>query len=591
MKKICWLASGFLGLAAFSPALGADITVSSGQSVSAALATATAGDRVLVEAGSYYESVALVDGVELRGGYDASFSEGTRDPLANVTMIHGSEVSPAVTSGPGVGSSTVVDGFLLSGGGGTPGACVLVDGGAPVFSNNSISGNHHTGIAGAVYIFGGSSARFADNLISDNSSVGSGGGMRVEHSSPEIVRNTFDGCLAPSHGGGLYAVQTAMACSSNVFRDCRSRDGGGGGVYLQNCGDDAVFVDTVFENCDGPFGGGLLIKDECSPQLQRTLFDGCSASRSGGGAAIFGCDFFGPTFNGAVFLDCTAEQSGGGLYADGSIVHLLGSDPTTDSETDRSLVTFARCLSGEGQSGSGGGLATSKCVGTVELARFMDCRSDSMGGGMYLFRSEMIVTQCIVENCVAGSGGGIALHTNAASSLLSPQSLVQNCTINACEATDGAGRPGGGMTVAAIGSLDIALIAGNIVTNVVDGAGIRCVRGSSASGTGRPTIHCSSFHADPGNGDTVIDGNNCSDSFSSGVSNFASDITGYEPEYCDAIPVDYSIKACGLDAGTNCIYAVEELDHRGANQITCSDPCDLVSIESASWGEIKALYR
>ncbi len=589
MNRFRWVATGSLWLAAVSPSLAADITVSSGQSINAALATALSGDRVLVETGSYYESVALTDGVQLLGGYDAAFADSTRDPLGNPTMIHGSDVSPAVTSGPVIGSGTIIDGFRLSGGGGTPGACVLVDGGAPVFSNNRITGNHHNGITGGVYIFGGSTARFADNEISDNTTASSGGGMRIEQSAPEIVRNLFDSCLAPTQGGGLYAVETAMACSSNVFRDCRARDGGGGGAHIQYCGSDAILVDTVFENCDAPYGGGVMVKDECSPYFEEVLFDGCSATQAGGGVAILGNDFVGPTFVDARFVDCTSGYAGGGLFADGSDFNLLGSDATSET----SGAAFVRCLSSLSGARPGGGIAAYGSRATIDQVRFTECRSDSMGGGGFFFQSEITASLCIIERCQANDGGGFVFATDTPSVADSPASWVLSCTFHECEGTAGSGRPGGALTVAAVGTINIANIGGCIISNTISGAGIRCRKGSGGVGTGRPEIECSSFHSVDGNSATIISGDECSISFNTGADNLNSDDHGYVPEFCEVFPVTYSIKDCSPDFGSTCSLGVVDAISRGANQtLPCAQACGVIlSIESGSWGQIKAMYR
>ena len=169
-----WLPIALLALP-LPPARAIDRQVPTGGSISATLAAAVSGDRVLVEGGTYLEHVTLKNNVQLRGGYDASFSEGTRDPAVNRTIIDGSGTGPAITSGAGIGSGAIVDGFVLSGGGGSPGAGILVTGGSPVFSHNEISGNPRAGIAGGAYVTSGSTARFDSNVFRNNSSAGSGG--------------------------------------------------------------------------------------------------------------------------------------------------------------------------------------------------------------------------------------------------------------------------------------------------------------------------------------------------------------------------------------------------------------------------------
>jgi hypothetical protein len=333
----------------------------------------------------------------------------------------------------------------------------------------------------------------------------------------------------------------------------------------------------------------VYVRDRSVATFEDDRFVDCTSANDGGGMAVF-------TFSDITLLDCRFEgchsgQSGGGVYLNSSVFSVLGSGPIASS----SRAAFTNCDA----VGSGGGLAAASggndvgSFGTVDLVRFTDCQSDSMGGGAYLFRTEATFTRNIVSTCVADEGGGVALHSNTSNAGLSPRSDILNNTIDRCRGTAGSGRPGGGMTVAAVGIIDIAQIAGTIITNTLEGAAIRCRKGSSSTGTGRPTIHCTSAHIDSTNtAEDVVEGNNCRDSFSSSPGNLRSDEDDYVPEYCEAIPVVYSLKVCSLDANSNCFQGVPGLLNRGANETTCDLPCSsIISIEPASWGQIKAMYR
>ena len=80
-----------LALGASSPSIAATIRVPDDQpTIAAGLSAASAGDSVLVAAGSYFENVQLKEGVQLLGGWDASFA--TRDPSAFVSTVSGRSV-------------------------------------------------------------------------------------------------------------------------------------------------------------------------------------------------------------------------------------------------------------------------------------------------------------------------------------------------------------------------------------------------------------------------------------------------------------------------------------------------------------------
>ena len=85
--------------------------------ISAALSAASIGDTVAVRAGTYRESFSPLDGVAILGGYDPAFS--LRDPALYETVL---ESSGRVAACYGcVGSTAVLDGFTMTGGGGQDG--------------------------------------------------------------------------------------------------------------------------------------------------------------------------------------------------------------------------------------------------------------------------------------------------------------------------------------------------------------------------------------------------------------------------------------------------------------------------------------
>lgn len=571
MKCIRWFPA--LALAGTVPAaFGTTIPVSSGGSISAALASAAAGDSVLVEAGTYSEHVVLKDGVALRGGYDSSFSEGTRDPAANLTTITGSGSGPAITSSPSVGPTTVVDGFLLTGGGGTPGTGVLVVGGAPVFSGNEIGGNHLAGIAGGAYVHSGSAARFVNNVIADNSSLGSGGGMRIEGSTVQLIGNIFDNNVAPHSGGGLYVFASAVVCSSNTFSNNDAGQGGGGGLYLQ-AASGGTFVGNDFSDNSAPYGGGIFIRDETVATIRDSDFVACHATLAGGGVAAL-------LYSTANLVDCrfdgcTSVGSGGGIWANRCTVNFSGTDATAASPT-----SFLRDCTA---TGAGGGISVGETTGTIEFVRFTDCRSDSMGGGLYALHSALTVRRNVIESCVAVDGGGMALHTTVSAS--NRESNVVNNTIWGCRGTRATANPAGGVQLFSISSLRVATLRGNIIANILEGACLRCGAGGVA---GVPGFGCLTIHKDPANPTPEIPGsatNGCVTAFSSSTTNRIED-----PKFCSA-PVDYRLQACSPAVDNNNCVGTESKENRGAAPDNTECPCGVFSLEPASWGKIKALYR
>ncbi|HET9888774.1 MAG TPA: right-handed parallel beta-helix repeat-containing protein, partial [bacterium] len=293
-----------------------------------AMTAAVDGDSVLVAAGIYAESVTLKSGVALLGGYDGSFTSS--DPSGNPTNISGGGIDAAIFSPPGVSSATLVSGFILSNGGGTPGAGVVIQGGAPVIRNNEIRDTQQSGIAGGVYVFGGSFATIENNSIVNNSTQGSGGGIRVDFCAPTIRNNTIGDNTASHSGGGIHVVGGNPTITGNTVRENHAGDGGGGGLHLQNSTVTNAVADNDFIDNDGIYGGGVVVKDESIASFTNNDFNGNTGRRSGGGMSIMGHSEVTLTSN--RFTNCAAETSyGGGVYALDSVVNCAGTDPTTSN--------------------------------------------------------------------------------------------------------------------------------------------------------------------------------------------------------------------------------------------------------------------
>lgn len=571
MKPTRWIPVVALAAGFAAPALADDIQVTAGGSITAAMASAGFGDRVLVQEGTYFEHVALKDGVELRGGYDGTFSEGSRNPQSNVTIIHGSGTGPAITSGLSVLSATV-DGFLLTGGGGTPGAGVLVIGGSPVFSNNDISGNRRAGAAGGAYVHSGSTARFESNTFRDNSSQGSGGGIRIESSPAVLVGNTFERCVAPHSGGAVYVLNSAVACTSNVYRECVSGEGGGGGMYIQHASGVKLSGD-VFENCRGPFGGGLFARDDASFTATGVRFDGCTGTTNGGGVSLL--NYCTATFVDCRWDGCSTPGSGGGVYMRQSAVSFMGIDATEPVPS----ALFSDCTA----VGAGGGVRADSCNGTIQAVRFEGCTSDSMGGGFYAHASEFIVRQSAFVSCTAFDGGGVALRWTLSAGVR--RSLLVNNSFWGCSATGT--DLAGGIQIWGPGTTNIADLRGNIVANTLAGGCIRCGQNTQASG--RPSMLCTTVHRNPSNPTPWVPGtaaNGCVSAYNSSPTNRVAD-----PLYCGP-PSNLQLQICSPDVNDNVCPQVEGKLNRGAAPDGLECACGgLVGLEPSTWGKIKVQYR
>ncbi len=117
------------------------------------LAAAGSHSRVYVAAGTYRESLTLVDRISLLGGYDPGFS--ARNPAANATVLESTALNaigdaPGLLVPGGVSNQTVVDGFSILGRSVSVGTSAAITiNGSPVISNCSVragSGGRSYGI-------------------------------------------------------------------------------------------------------------------------------------------------------------------------------------------------------------------------------------------------------------------------------------------------------------------------------------------------------------------------------------------------------------------------------------------------------------
>ena len=549
-----------------------DFQVTTGGSIAVALAGATAGDRILVQQGTYNETLDLKNGVEIRGGYDAGFSEDDRDPDVFITTVMGTGTGPVITSGATVTSSASVDGLTITGGG-APGA-VVITGGGPVFRDNRITGNHTDGIAGGVWITSNSTTRFEDNLIDDNSCGGSGGGLRTERSDVVLVGNTFDGNTAINGGGGAYLFLGSAECSLNTFTGCTAGEGGGGGLLLQNVLSGTLFRNT-FTDSEARYGGGLMIRDFTVVTVRENTFTdnraiGPQFALGGGGCVYYRCEVL---FDNNAFEGCSSDFNGGGLYAVDSEVDVTG----VSAILEPSFARFVDCTAVN----FGGGMHLRRIIGDVLDVRMMNCGAGIMGGGAAFETSALTVAECFVEGCSAFDGGGLAFYTTLASG--APTSLILHCTIFGCSAASPTGA--GGVLHSASGSNSLLYtMSACIVSHCPTGVCFNCTDPAGGNG-GRPNIRCSTaFNA---TATPLANGSQCEAAFAVGQ-NRAGD-----PLYCAGAGLpelrDCSPDVNGLETPACTINTIPGRTNRGVTDNTC--PCNLTTIEASTWGMIKAKYR
>ncbi|MBN1825301.1 MAG: right-handed parallel beta-helix repeat-containing protein [Candidatus Eisenbacteria bacterium] len=255
---------------------------------------------VKVCAGAIIDSFTLVNGVKYRGGYVLpDYLESSRNPADpnKTSRIGGGARNRIMTAGPGVDSTTVVDGFEFAAGRADKGSGAYLYGdAAPVFSNNKFIECRSTQ-SGVIYSDEESSPRIIGNRIYNNSVDTDGGVIHLAGAGGVVANNT----VSDNKGGGwaFIAEECAPDVYNNAFtyNDQGIRTDGAAAIHFDH--NDVFYHDPDYEEemefdttGQGNISQGPLY---CARgRFQYTLFDHSplvAAGRNGGnmGARPVGC--------------------------------------------------------------------------------------------------------------------------------------------------------------------------------------------------------------------------------------------------------------------------------------------------------------
>ena len=304
-------------------------------SIQSALDTAVVGDGVWVAEGVYRETVNLVTGVSLYGGFQGTESGlAERDLSSDRSIIHAPSAGVAATSRAlvldGV-TAARIDGFLITGGrvehvdddsgagvlcddaddsntianciiagnaAQARGGGVLCDASSPLFVNCVISGNAAVQ-GGGIACLNGSSPTLRNCTIADNSAT-TGAGLHCEAASCPVLAN----CIFAANG--LHAVAEADESSDPTLSYCLFDANGA--------------VDYLDEAANGYLGSSAIDANVAGARLN-TDGDPCFAARPAGSWTST------PVYD-ADRNVTTLEDAGAAFTADALVGELL--NPNTD---------------------------------------------------------------------------------------------------------------------------------------------------------------------------------------------------------------------------------------------------------------------
>jgi hypothetical protein len=351
--------------------------------IQAAIVAAQPGDTVLVAPGRYLETIDFLGKaitVQSSGG-------------AAVTTIDGGSVGSVVTFKTNETQASVLRGFEITGGTGSPAAVLgstpwMVGGGliivsaGPTIEDCEVRGNLARDMGGGVFLRGNgpNGTTFKDCVIVGNATTGP---------SPSL------------NGGGGVGLFDSHAALKNCQVTSNTSHGSGGGLDVPWTGSLSCLDCLISSNSAAHGGGGFAVElygqlscSGCVLSANHAAFGGAghvSVSQNSAGVTLAGCDL---TAN-------VADGSGGALNAYLAADSFFGMAYL--------FVTNCRVLSNVAQ-GAGGGLyvhASTFSIAEVENSLIAgNAALGGKGGGLWM-RGLVSVGGCTVTANHADEGGGL----------------------------------------------------------------------------------------------------------------------------------------------------------------------------------------
>jgi len=374
--------------------------VNPGQSIQAAIDDANDGDEIDVAPGTYYEAIDF-NGKALR-----LYSSGG----PGITTIDANGLNTSVVKCiSGEDANTVLDGFTITGGTGTPDEYTQLCGGgmrnessSPTVTN-CIFTNNSAEFGGGLFNYAGS-AMVSDCTFTNNTVSHWGAGLYNNNSSPTVTNCTFSGNEADQNGGGMHNRED----SSPTIKNCKfvgNTAGYGAGMYNVNYSNPTVTDCNFIDNIADQSGGGMYNNDDSNSIVTNCTFSDNNATNVGGGMCNRQSN---PTVTDCTFIVNSATNAGGGIY------------------NYYNNMTLIRCtFTGNTTAVNGGGVYNNGGSSTITDCTFSSNSAD-YGGGMYnIYSASPTVTNCVFLNNTATGlsagaegGGGMLNQTSATPSLI-----------------------------------------------------------------------------------------------------------------------------------------------------------------------------
>ncbi len=317
-----------------------------------------------------------------------------------------------------------------------------------IVNGTEFTGNTASFDGGAIYQYSSADLFIQDATFDGSESSRYGGALYLD-GDVTIDDSTFVDNTAVTQGGAVFLSSTGTIEAANTTFDGNQATASGadsGAAHLQG---DATFDTCTFtDNSAADDGGALYVQNGASVDLVDTVFDGNSASSSGG-AILSDASFV--TISGGSYTDNSAYW--GGAFYDYSSTGLITADDVV--------------ISGN-QAGGGGGAVMLYNSGRASLSNCTVSSNDVTdtggdGGGVYIGSGgTLLLDTCTLDaNMADDQGGGIVVIGASASATLTDTVITGNLADR-----------GGGVSLAYLGGYGtFTMTRGAVTSNVASSIG------------------------------------------------------------------------------------------------------------------------
>ena len=293
-----------------------------------ALENAQEGNIILVASGIYNENLVwpVIPSIKLisESGAENTIIDGT----SGYNVIYIDSLNTIVDT------TTIIDGFTITGGNANGGkgiadrngGGIYINGGSPTIRNSIITNNSAIDYGGGIYYTNDSSPIIEDNRISSNSATNGGGIYWGDASSGMLNRNTISGNSANSGGGIYWGDASSGMLNRNTISGNSANSGGG--IYWGDASSGMLNRNTISGNSANS-GGGIYWGDASSGMLNKNIISNNLAVNNGGGIYFQNPTIIADTIrisNNTIINNSAAN--GGGIYrTDANSCIILGDYP------------------------------------------------------------------------------------------------------------------------------------------------------------------------------------------------------------------------------------------------------------------------